>query len=224
MRIHTTSLIRRFTIAPCLAGVLLLCGCASTPSTPPPSALAGPDGITYSKDKHLQKVWLADGFDFQGYDSLYIAETQVAVPPPKKPQEAEMLEWARGYLREQLAKSIQAKAVFATVHTNESEVKPEAKVLKLENTIIKFAKGSGGARFWAGEFGAGQPVLCVQGKMTAGDKPLFRFESFRSGDSAAARMDPGWTAEQKLQTRDINDLAIDMADFIAQTAKHQPRK
>ena len=37
-------------------------------------------------------------------------------------------------------------------------------------------------------------------------------------------MDPGWTAEQKLQTRDINDLAIDMADFIEQTAKHQPRK
>jgi hypothetical protein len=219
MRTNTARLIRRFAIAPTLAGVLLSCGCASTPST-----LTGPGGITYRKDPHLQKIWLAEGFDFQGYDSLYIAETQVAVPSPKKSQEAEMLEWARGYLREQLAKAIQAKAVFASVLTRESDVKPEAKILRLENTIIKFAKGSGSARFWAGEFGAGQPVLCVQGKMTAGDKPLFQFESFRSGDSAAARLDPGWTPEQKLQTRDINDLALDMGNFIEQTAKHQPRK
>jgi hypothetical protein len=97
-------------------------------------------------------------------------------------------------------------------------------VLKLDNTIIEYAKGSGAARFWAGEFGAGQPVIRVRGAMSKDGKVLFRFESYRSGDSAAARLDPGWTKEQKLQSKDILDLARDMADFIRQTSSHQVRK
>jgi len=34
-------------------------------------------------------------------------------------------------------------------------------VLKLENTILEYSKGGGGARFWVGLYGGGQPMFRV---------------------------------------------------------------
>jgi len=60
--------------------------------------------------------------------------------------------------------------------------------------------------------------------MTDGTNLFFVFESYRCGDSAAARFDIGFTPEQNLQIMDLNDLGGDMADFIQQTSQHIPRK
>src|SRR3954466_7560136 len=89
-------------IACSLALATLLGGCASnapsqTSSPPAPqsggngqvaSKYKAPDGRTIEigkrtpaeggwsyKDPHLDKCWVADGFDFNGYDALYIAPT-----------------------------------------------------------------------------------------------------------------------------------------------------
>src|SRR5215510_16467782 len=37
-------------------------------------AIPGNGGVNY-KDPHLEKCWVASGFDFNGYDTLYIAPT-----------------------------------------------------------------------------------------------------------------------------------------------------
>ncbi|MEI9961308.1 MAG: hypothetical protein WDM76_09360 [Limisphaerales bacterium] len=49
--------------------MLFFIGCAATVPTSSP-----PNGASYHRDKDIQNVWLADQFDFNGYDALYVAE------------------------------------------------------------------------------------------------------------------------------------------------------
>ena len=37
-----------------------------------------PEGVKLHKDQNIQGVWLADGFNFKGYQTLYIAPTVFA--------------------------------------------------------------------------------------------------------------------------------------------------
>src|SRR5262249_2614339 len=105
----------------------------------------------------------------------------------------------------------------------QSEVKEGGHILRLENTIIEYSKGGGGARFWAGIYGAGQPVLRVQGKMTDGDKTVFTYEARRSGTSAGAHMVGGYMKDEDIQIEDIRSMSLDLADFMAAVAgKYQP--
>jgi hypothetical protein len=62
-----------FLIVLALAGLLSACG-----STTPPTRSS--DGIAYREDKDLQRVWIADGFAFQGYDVFHVQETRTEVP------------------------------------------------------------------------------------------------------------------------------------------------
>lgn len=199
----------------CLALItlMLLAGCASTPDTSP-----GPGGVTYQEHKDLQKIWLAPGFDFKGYDTLYIAEIPADVPK-MNPDGVESLEWSRGVVRNQLVTAIQARKFFQAVVTSEADIKPGSKVLRLENTITEYERGGAGARFFAGLYGAGQPVIRVRGTMADGGRPVFMFESRRSGDSGSARIVGGYRSNRSIQEDDIRDFAEDLADFIVATAK-----
>ena len=100
----------------------------------------------------------------------------------------------------------------------ESEIKPGAKVLRLENTITEYSKGGGAARYFAGLYGAGQPMLKVQGKMTDGDKTLFNFEARRSGVSGGARMTGAFMKDEDIQIEDIRSMTLDLSDFMAAIA------
>ena len=203
----------------CVASVAaFLVGCASNQPTTTTA-----EGFSYHNDKDLQKVWLADQFDFNGYDTLYIADTKLEAKPHND-EEVKLLEWVKPFLRDEIAAHIRATNVFGAVVTAESELKPGAKVLRMENTIIEYQKGGGGARYFVGLYGGGQPVIKVRGNMTDGDKPVFRFESRRSGESAGARLVGAFKSDKDIQTEDIKDLALDMAGFISQTSKHIPRK
>ena len=71
----------------------------------------------------------------------------------------------------------------------------------------------------AGLYGAGQPVLRVHGRMLDGDKPVFDFEARRSGDSGSDRVFGGFVSDKDVQKRDIDDLAKDLAEFIARKGK-----
>jgi hypothetical protein len=203
----------RFVIMLALAG--LLSACATSTTAPPSSAAPTPSsgGITYREDKDLQKVWLADGFAFQGYQALYIQETRTDVPKVN-PDGVENMKWASGFLRDEIVTALRAKGVFPVVAVNAAEVKPGMRVLRLENTIIEYEKGGGGARFFAGLYGAGQPVIRVRGRMLDGDRPVFVFEARRSGDTGTARMFGGYRGDKDIQQEDIRDLAVDLADFI----------
>src|SRR3954468_18165623 len=110
---NKTLLSRRLTLLTCCVLSALFVGCASAPQT-----TSAPQGGTYVKNPPLDKVWLAEGFDFSGFDTLYIADTQV--DPNVKPHEDEVkpMETARRVLREQLAAAMAEKKLFANVVTS----------------------------------------------------------------------------------------------------------
>jgi hypothetical protein len=188
--------------------MLALAGCAATsPVTP-----AG-GGITYRDDPHLQKVWLADGFKFQGYQAFLVQETRTDVPNVN-PDGVENLAWARGVLRDEIVTALRGKGLFPTVAVGASEIRPGTRVLRLENTIVEYEKGGGGARFFAGLYGAGQPVIRVRGRVMDGERLVFVFEARRSGDTGLSRMFGGYRSDKAIQEEDIRDLAVDLVDFM----------
>ena len=163
-----------------VAVALLLAGCASTgdksnsgdASAPAAGKFKADDGriinigqassesggMSY-KNPHLEKCWLADGFDFNGYDTIYLAPTlSTAKFNEKNPEEIKVHELAKENLVIELARMLNARKIFANVVTKESEIKPGARTLRLESTITEFSKGGGAARYFAGLYGGGQPV------------------------------------------------------------------
>jgi hypothetical protein len=178
-----------------------------------PSTAAG--GVALREEKDLGKIWLAPGFDFKGFDTLLITETRADVPR-LNPDGAANLEWARGVVQAELAAAFQDRKLF-TVVTSPADVTPGSRVLRLDNTIVEYEKGGGGARVFAGIYGAGQPVIRVRGQATAADRPLFVYEARRSSESGWSRVFGGYRDDKAIQQEDIKDLAQDLADFVART-------
>lgn len=197
-------------------------GCASDNSKSPSSqnivhqAPPLPEGVTLSKDKDIQGVWIAPGFDFKGYDTLYIGDTDFKAI--ERPNEVKMRDMAIASLQTQEVGAIQMSGLFKTVTAGTNSIPDGERTLKLENTIIEYEKGGGGARYWAGIYGAGQPVIKVRGLMYNGDKLVFVYEARRSGDSGTARMFGGFMGDDTIQRNDIHDLAVDLAGFMKRTA------
>ncbi|HEV8674318.1 MAG TPA: hypothetical protein VGX21_09760 [Methylomirabilota bacterium] len=198
-----------------LATATLVGGCASAPA---PESRPAAGGVAYRDDKELQRVWVAPGFDVKAYDSLYVGETRGEVPQ-LNPDGVQNFEWAKGVLRDELVAALKARNLFASVVTRETDIRPGSRALRLENTIVEYEKGGGSARWFAGLYGAGQPVIKVRGRLTAEDKPVFLFETRRSGESGSARWLGGYRSDRDIQEEDIRGLARDLAEFIARTAK-----
>src|SRR6266850_3946499 len=241
-KLHSSVL--RFAPSLGLAASIMLTGCASSGNKPtsegsatttsavsgPPRKVRADDGRTIElgkaspaagggvnfKNPHMEKCWVADGFDFNGYDTLYIAPTlSTAKFDTKNKEEVKVHELARENLVKELAGMISSRRIFANVVTSETDLKSGGKTLKLENTITEFTKGGGAGRYFAGLYGAGQPVLRVQGKMTEGDKALFTFDARRSGTSAGARMTGAFMKDEDIQIEDIRSMVLDLTDFMA---------
>jgi len=174
------------------------------------------------KEPHLDKCWIADGFNFTGYDAIYIAPT---VSTAKiHDDETATQELAKENLVIELKRSLSAKGFFPKVVTEESAIPANGRVLRLENTIVAYTKGGGAARFWVGLYGGGQPMVRVHGILTDAGKTVFEFEGTRSGVSAAARMDGAVMKDEDIQLGDIQSLVLDLTDFMAAIAgKYTPR-
>lgn len=173
--------------------------------------------IALREEKDFGQVWLAPGFDFKGYDTLLVTETRADVPK-LNPDGVANLEWARGVVRTELVAALQERKLF-TVVTSPADVKPDSRVVRLDTTVVEYEKGGGGARFFAGIYGAGNPVIKVRGQLMAADRPLFVFEARRSAESTASRIFGGYKSDKAIQEEDIRDLAKDLGDFMAKTAK-----
>ncbi len=188
-----------------LAGVLLLSGCASAPSSPDKAGRLGPGGVTMREDPDLNWVWAAPGFALLDYDIVYVGETRADVPR-LNPDGRENLEWAQGVVREAFRKAL-AESTRLAVVSLESEIPASARLLRLESTVIEYEKGGGAARFFAGLYGAGQPVIRVQGVVTPHGTPVLVFEDKRSGTSGTARMFGGYRSDKAIQEEDIKAMA-----------------
>lgn len=215
--------------------VLLGAGCASGDNRPasqsdaaaPSSAVvkpAHPDplpaGVVFTKDKDLQNVWLAPGFDFTGYDAVHVADTDFKAI--ERPNEVEMRALAVLLVRDQEVQALRDSGLFKIVASDTNAIPAGGKTLELQNTIVEFEKGGGGARYWAGSFGAGQPVAKVRGLMYDGDKLVFAYEARRSGDSGISRVFGGYMSDQDIQRDDLRDMAADLAGFMKRTAGITP--
>jgi hypothetical protein len=235
---HFSSSTLCFTLA-----ALVLAGCASsgekssTPASPNKfqaddgrvidigKSSSSEGGLSYN-NPHLEKgkCWVAGDFNFTGYDTLYVAPTVSTAKFPDKPEDTMVHNLAKERLVSELVQRLSDRKIFANVVTKESEIKPDAKVLKMENTITEFAKGGGAARYFVGLYGGGQPVLRVHGKMTAGDKTQFRFEARRSGTSAGARLGGVFLKDEDIQIEDVRSMVLDVTDFMAAVAgKYRPK-
>jgi len=175
-----------------------------------------PEGVKLHKDQNIQGVWLADGFNFKGYQTLYIAPTVFAAV--ERDNEIDIREMAMQLVPEQLATYLRDTKVFANVTTNSADVKPGVKSLKLEDTIIEYSKGSAAGREFGYHIG-GQPNIKVRGQIYDGDKLVCVFEIKRSGVGAEARMSGGGMSSEEIQRNDIRVLARDVASFVRRTAE-----
>ena len=203
-----------------LASVGFLMGCASTPTTQPsPSSPVPPlpAGVTLHQDMNIPGVWLAEGFDFKGFDALYLAAPVFAAV--ERPNEVQMRAIAMRVLLEKLTVYLHGTKLFATVTTRAEEVKPSSKSLKLESTITEYEEGSGAGRYFVGVFGGGQPVIKVRGRILDGEKLVCVFEIRRSGESAEAKVAGGAMIDEDIQREDITVLARDVANFFRRTAQ-----
>ena len=214
---------RRLWVFPLFAIVLVTLGsgCASTDSksgeekNPPPIPL--PEGVALKKDKDIQGVWLSPDFSFKGYDSLYVAKT--VFHAVERPNEVKMREWAMPQVQMQEIEVFRNTGLFKIVTADTNQVPVGGRNLRLENTIIDYEKGGGAARYWAGIYGAGQPIIKIRGLMYDGDKLVFIYEARRSGDSGTSRMFGGFMGDDTVQQNDIHDLSVDLAGFIKRTAE-----
>jgi hypothetical protein len=204
-----------------LGGMAWLSGCASTPDTETAASKVPPlpAGVTLHQDKDINGVWLAEGFNFKGYDTLYIADPVFAAV--ERSNEVQARAAAMRVLPGLLEEYIRNTKIFATVTTSTNDVKPGSRVLKMENTVIEYEKGGGGARYFAGIYGGGQPVIKVRGQILDGEKLMCVYELRRSGESADARMFGAFKSDEDIQRNDIRDLASDLSDFFRRTAKVQ---
>jgi len=218
-------------------------GCASSAKDPRPSVphiaskYQAPDGRIIEigrrhaadggwefKDPHLTKCWIAQDFDFTGYNELCIAPTLSVAKLGNPPEEERPQEIAKENLVIELQRLVRARNVFETVNTGETPSRRGARVLRLQNTILEYARGGAAARYWAGLWGGGQPNLRVEGKMTDGDRIVFTYEVARSGNSVGARLGGVYVTDADIQLEDIRSMTLDLADFIAAIAgKYQPK-
>ncbi|HWW01135.1 MAG TPA: hypothetical protein VNZ64_15675 [Candidatus Acidoferrum sp.] len=211
-------LVKLGSVSTLTAVTLLLPGCASTPDEKQSSAnqAVSPTGVTLHKDKDIQGVWLANGFAFKGYDAVYIGDT--VFKAEERSNEVEARGAAMRVLPFEMADAIKQTSLFPVVTTRAEDLKPDTKTLKFANTITEYQKGGGGARYFAGMFGGGQPVIKVRGEVRDGDSLVCVYEIRRSGESAGARMNGVFMKDEDIQRNDIQDLAKDFADFIKRTA------
>ena len=232
----------KFLSSAACAAALVLVGCATSSDSGSNGASKGPgsgfratdgrnidigrsstaNGGRNFRNPRMEKCWVAEGFNFNGYDTIYITPTESTAKFQN--DEARPHQIAKDRLPVELASYFKLTGVFPNVVTRESDIKPGAKVLRLSNTITEYSKGGGAARYFAGLYGAGQPVLRVVGSTKDSGKEVFTYEMRCSGVSAGARMTGAFRADEDIQIEDIRSLALDLSDFVAAIAgKYQAR-
>ncbi|MGA2751922.1 MAG: hypothetical protein ABSG59_24425 [Verrucomicrobiota bacterium] len=177
-----------------------------------------PEGVKLHRDQNIQGVWLADGFNFKGYQTLYL--TPIVFAGVERDNEVDIRATAMQELPAELVTSLRDTKLFDTVTTKSEDVKAKSKTLRLDNTIIEFSKGSGVGRHFGGPFGGGgQPVIKVRGQIYDGDKLVCVYEIKRSGESFESRAYGEAISSEDIQRNDIRVLARDLGYFFQRHAQ-----
>ena len=165
-------------------------------------------------------MWIAEGFDFSGYNAIVMSPVATTVTP-KDDKERERLEMVRHTLTRDFASTIEFKQIVPSLVGKEEDLKPDSRALRLENTVTEFSAGSMAARVMVG-MGAGTPRLRVRGQLVdkESSKPVLIYEL----DETAPILGANWQSSRTLQSTAAAELAEDVADFFWQVSKKQPIK
>lgn len=187
-----------------------------------PSFLA--DGIRQFRNPHLDRCEIAEGFDFMGWDGLYIAPATSEIGSFPDAEHRRVHDLALENLVLEFRRTLANHGLFPKIVTEQEAIPANARFLKLETTVTEWQKGGGAARFWIGLYGGGQPVLRVRGKFIGDGKSQMDFGARRSGVSVQARLDGGWSHDADLQLADIRSMVLDVTDFMMAIAGKYPAK
>jgi hypothetical protein len=208
-----------------LAGALLA-GVASIPGSVARAAEKAEFGTAEKKEfkrtDKLDRVWLAEGFDFTGYDALLVDDVKPdPAVKPKDETEADRLSLMQGSMARDLVLAIETRKLFKTVTLKPSDIPAGTKAVKLQTTIMKFSRGSTAARVGVG-FGAGMPYVrvIVTGSELGSGRPLFEVELDETADWFGA----GYSSSKTLQSGAAMELTADLANYMARVASHDPIK
>lgn len=200
---------RALVCAALVTGVLIQPLRAADPATD-----AAPD-VEFKRVDKLDKIWLADGFAFKGYDVVLVNKLDIEGIATKDEKEADRLKLLeRGYA-EDMARGLERFAGFEKGTAKASDVPEGAKKLVLDTKLLEFTRGSSAARYGLG-FGAGMPYIKVRGTFHEGDaaKPLAIFEMDEKGDWLGG----GYSSNESLQEKASGELGKDLGRFIQQVA------
>jgi hypothetical protein len=206
----------------CSLTAIAVAGIAGCSSTPKSAVAPGPEGVVYRKSDRLQKVFVAEGFDFAGYDTLLVLPTLVDPSvKPKDDKERERLELLQRSLPAQFAALLASRSVVPHVVNSRDGLQPGSRVLELQLSVLQFSRGSSTER-WVVGFGAGMPYVYLRGKISplGESTPLLMFEEDERGDWLGT----GFESNRDIQAAAGLELADDAVSFMSDLAQHRPIK
>ena len=134
----------------CAIAVLAFSGCATGGSggkaeaVKSKSSMPLPPGVTLTRGKHLQGIWVADGFRFSGFDAVVVATP--AFKAVERSNEINERAIAIKGIQDALVVALKETGAFASVVIRADEVKAGSRFAVLETTVFEYEKGGGGAR------------------------------------------------------------------------------
>jgi hypothetical protein len=197
-------------IAMALAAVCGLAGCESTPHT-----YLGPESKWYRQTERIERVWIADDFDFGNYNAIFVVETAQETAAPEDKHQEEFQNSLRGIQRE-LCQAIELKQIVPKVVTNQAALHAEDKTLKLQTTLYEFHPADVAMRIMFGAYGAGKATVKVRGRLSdmATDKSLLLIED-ESNSEMIGSIRSGATDA-------VLNMAVDWAKLFSKVRKKEP--
>lgn len=187
------------------SALLLLSGCATVRES----------GCinSYSKlrpGRHLEKVYINTEFKPRDYDAAVVSVSDFNIPINTEIEIPEM----KKYLKEETLRQFRNAGVFKNVVDREGLSDTQSKLLICNIAITELNPGSRMGRWLAGEFGAGNSAVQLEGEFSdAGTKEImFSFADRRKG---AASLDITGGEAKNLIMEDIRNIV----DGIATTLK-----
>jgi len=205
---------------------LLITGCSSTSNggggTAATTFGTTADGTRqFRSTDHFEKVWLADGFDFNGYDILLVTDLDATGIEPKDEKEADRLDLLKRVYPTDMAASIGRHRVFPKATGSAGDLVEGKKVLVLDTKLLDYSRGSSAARFGLG-FGAGMPYIKITGTFheQGSDEPRAILEMDEKGDWFGS----GYASTESLQNAATMEIGKDLAEYISKVSRHDSIK
>lgn len=188
---------RKYLLIPILS-VMFLAGCASVRES---GCISSYSKLRPGRD--LEKVFINTQFKPRDYDAAVISVDDFNIPKNKEIEISEI----KKFLKEEIFRQFRNAGIFKDVVDKEKPSDAQSKLLICSIAITELNPGSRMARWLAGEFGAGNSVIQLEGEFSdAGTKEImFSFADRRKG---AASIDITGGDAKNLIMEDMRNIVV----------------